>query len=297
MVNFVSGLPDGLARRAAQRTLVMGVLNVTPDSFSDGGRFLDPDRAVEHGLLMWAQGADIVDVGGESTRPGAARIGVAEEIDRVETVVRDLAQVGVVVSIDTMHPAVAEVALAAGALLVNDVSGGLAEPEMLDFIATVDVPYIVMHWRGHSIEMDQLARYDNVVADVVSELHERLRACDKAGISLDRIVIDPGLGFAKNAEHNWALLSHLDALTELGRPILVGASRKRFLGELLVDDNNEPRPLDGRDDATSAISALVARAGAWCVRVHDVRGSIDAVRVARAWSTASDAPPEGSRRG
>ena len=296
MISSVSGVPVGLARAAEQRTLVMGVLNVTPDSFSDGGRFLDPDRAIEHGLLLWSQGADLVDVGGESTRPGASGIGVAEEIDRVEAVVSGLAQAGVLVSIDTMHPAVAEVALAAGAVLVNDVSGGLAEPEMLEFIAAASVPYIVMHWRGHSTEMDQLARYDNVVRDVVSELHERLGACDKAGIDLDRIVIDPGLGFAKNSEHNWALLRHLDALTELGRPILIGASRKRFLGELLIDDNNEPRSPDERDDATSAVSTLAAHAGVWCVRVHDVRGSLDAVRVARAWTVGSDAPERDSPR-
>ncbi len=291
-MNIVSGLPDALARTAARRTLVMGVLNVTPDSFSDGGRFLDPEAAIAHGLRMWGGGADVVDVGGESTRPGAQRITVREEISRIEPVVRGLANEGVAISIDTMRPEVADVALAAGAILVNDVSGGLSSPDMLDFIAGTRVPYIVMHWRGHSHDMDRLATYDDVVADVSAELQDRVSACEKAGIDLNRIILDPGLGFAKTSSHNWALLRHLESFIETGYPIIIGASRKRFLGELLANEPGEPRPLADRDEATTALSALAAAAGAWCVRVHDVRGSLDAVRVANAWSGHSNAGDE-----
>lgn len=267
----------------------MGVLNVTPDSFSDGGRFLAPDAAIAHGLELWVDGADLVDVGGESTRPGAQRISVGEEISRIEPVVRGLANEGVAISIDTMRPEVADVALAAGAILVNDVSGGLSSPDMLDFIAGVGVPYIVMHWRGQSRDMDRLATYNDVVADVSAELQDRVRACEKAGIDLHRIVLDPGLGFAKTSTHNWTLLRHLDTLVDLGHPVIIGASRKRFLGELLANEQGEARPLPDRDEATTALSALAVQAGAWCVRVHDVRGSLDAVRVAIAWSGPSNA--------
>jgi dihydropteroate synthase len=264
----------------------MGVLNVTPDSFSDGGLFLDEAAAVKHGLALRESGADLVDVGGESTRPGARRIPVAEELDRVLAVVRALAAAGVPVSIDTMRAEVAAAALNAGAIMVNDVSGGLADAEMLRFVATTGRPYVAMHWRGHSTVMDELAGYDDVVIDVRNELAARLRAAEQAGLDPALVVLDPGLGFAKNAEHNWQLLAHLDVLAELGRPLLVGASRKRFLGALLAPDvGAEPAPGE-RDAATSAVSALVAAAGAWCVRVHDPGASRDAVLVGAAWRSA-----------
>jgi dihydropteroate synthase len=280
-----SGLPPSLASQ--HRTLVMAVLNVTPDSFSDGGRYVEPDVAVAHARAQVDAGADIVDVGGESTRPGAARIPLAEELDRVLPVVRQLADDGIVVSVDTMRAEVARAAVGAGARIINDVSGGLADPHMHEFLTECDVPYVAMHWRGHSTEMDALARYGDVVADVRAELGDRLAALASAGVDLDRVVLDPGLGFAKTAAHNWALLRGLPQLLELGRPVLIGASRKRFLGELLADDGM-PRPVDGRDSATDAVTALASFAGAWAVRVHDVRGSRDAIAVARAWRADPD---------
>jgi dihydropteroate synthase len=267
------------------RTLVMAVLNVTPDSFSDGGRFVDADVAVAHALGQVAAGADLVDVGGESTRPGAQRIPAVEELDRVIPVIDALAAAGVVVSIDTMRAEVARAAVASGAALVNDVSGGLADPDMHPFLTEVDVPYVAMHWRGHSTDMDALASYGDVRRDVCAELAARLEDLAGAGVDLERVVLDPGLGFAKTAEHNWQLLAGLDQLQALGRPVLVGASRKRFLGELLADFTG-PRPVDQRDPATDAVTALAAAAGVWAVRVHDVRGSRDAVAVAAAWSQA-----------
>jgi dihydropteroate synthase len=268
------------------RCRVMGILNVTPDSFSDGGRWLDADRAVSHGRQLAADGADLVDVGGESTRVGAHRVPVEEELRRVLPVVRELAAEGIAVSIDTMRSVVAEAALCEGATLVNDVSGGLADPTMLRLVAEAKVPYVVMHWRGHSIRMNELTTYVDVVADVCSELAQRLDAAVDAGVDVDAIILDPGLGFAKNADHNWALLANLDALHQLGRPLLIGASRKRFLGALLADAAGEQRPMDERDDATAAVTALAAAAGAWGVRVHEVRGSLDAVRVAAAYRAA-----------
>lgn len=274
------GLPSSLA--AERRTLVMAVLNVTPDSFSDGGRFVQVDAALAHARSQVAAGADIIDVGGESTRPGARRIPVEQELDRVLPVVRALAAEGVLVSIDTMRAEVAKAAVRAGAGLVNDVSGGLADPAMREYVAGVDVPYIAMHWRGHSVHMDELARYDDVVADVRSELSQRLDELAHAGVDPGRVVIDPGLGFAKTSAHNWALLRDLPALLELGHPVLVGASRKRFLGELL-GSAGQLRPVTERDAATEAITTLVAASGAWAVRVHDVRGSRDAIAVAGAW--------------
>ncbi len=277
------GLPQPLA--ALRRTLVMSVLNVTPDSFSDGGRFVDVEVATAHAMNQVAAGADIIDVGGESTRPGAQRIPVEEELRRVLPVVRALVAQGVVVSIDTMRSQVAQQAVAAGAGLVNDVSAGLADPQMHAWVADVAVPYIAMHWRGHSAQMDQLARYDDVVADVCAELGARLEELARAGVDLDRVVLDPGLGFAKNAQHNWALLAGMPQLLALGRPVLIGASRKRFLGELL-GTSGHPRAVDQRDTATDAITALAAAAGAWAVRVHDVRGSRDAIAVAGAWRDA-----------
>lgn len=264
------------------RCVVMGVLNVTPDSFSDGGRYLSLDDALAHGVDMWSAGADLVDVGGESTRPGAARIDAETEIARILPVVRGLSAAGVAVSVDTTRARVAEAALDAGARLVNDVSGGLADPDMARLVASADVPWVLMHWRGHSDNMDSLATYDDVVTDVRDELRARVDAAVAAGVDESALVLDPGLGFAKRAEHNWALLRHLDVLRGLGLPVLVGASRKRFLGSLLADRDGRARPPDGREDATAVISAMVASAGAWGVRVHDVTRSLDAVAVAEA---------------
>ncbi|AUG79092.1 dihydropteroate synthase [Kitasatospora sp. MMS16-BH015] len=270
------------------RCAVMGIVNVTPDSFSDGGLWLDPAAAVAHGLALTAQGADLVDVGGESTRPGAQRVTEAEELRRVIPVVRELAAAGVVVSVDTMRAAVAEQALAAGARLVNDVSGGLADPGMAEVVAASGAPFVVMHWRGQSAEMDDLAVYGDVVTEVAAELTARVAELLAAGVKEEQLVLDPGLGFAKTLEHNWELLGGLHVLTALGRPLLVAASRKRFLGTLLADpETGELRPARQRDDATAAVSALAAQAGAWAVRVHDVAGTADAVRVVAAWQRAA----------
>lgn len=281
----LSGLPPRLAK--IDRCLVMGVLNVTPDSFSDGGRYADAGTALEHGLALAAAGADLVDVGGESTRPGAQRVSADEELARVLPVVRELAAQGVLVSIDTMRASVALAAVTAGAVLVNDVSGGLADEQMLTAIAGLDVPYVLMHWRAHSSRMQAEATYHNVVAEVGTHLRSRVAAASAAGIDPERIVLDPGLGFAKEAEHNWQLLRALPSLVALGRPVLVGASRKRFLGALLAGPDGSPRAVEDREAATVAISALAASAGAWCVRVHDVRANLDAVRVAAEWTTRS----------
>jgi dihydropteroate synthase len=260
----------------------MGVLNVTPDSFSDGGRYADHDAAVTQGLAMAADGADIIDVGGESTRPGASRVTPDVEAARVLPVVRDLAASGVVVSIDTTRTAIAEAALEAGALLVNDVSGGQADPTLVDAVAAASVPYVIVHSRGPSIDMQSRAIYDDVVADVCKELTARLNAVVDAGVDIDRIILDPGLGFAKSAEHNWALLRSVEMLAALGRPLLFGPSRKGFLGRLLAGADSEQRPLDQRDDATTALAAVLAGQGVWGVRVHAVRAAADAVRVAEA---------------
>jgi dihydropteroate synthase len=257
----------------------MGVVNVTPDSFSDGGQWLDPDRAVAHGLELAAQGADLVDVGGESTRPGARRPTPEEERRRVLPVVGALAAAGVPVSIDTMRAEVADAALAAGARLVNDVSGGLADPAMLGVVASAQVPYVVMHWRGHSDHMQERADYDDVVADVRCELEPRIAAAVDAGVRPEQLIVDPGFGFAKTAEHNWRLLARLEVFLTMGHPLLVAVSRKRFLGWLLTDESGRPRPTEGLDPASAALSTLAAAAGAWCVRVHDVGPTADAVRV------------------
>ena len=246
----------------------MGIVNVTPDSFSDAHLH----DAIEHGHRLMADGADLIDVGGESTRPGALRVPEEEELARAIPVVQALAADGAAVSIDTTRHRVAAAAVEAGAQLVNDVSGGLADPLMLPTVASLAVPYVAMHWRGHSADMQARTTYDDVVADVCAELTRRRDAAEAAGIA--DVVLDPGLGFAKNADHNWALLQHLDVLQALGRPVLVGASRKAFLGRLLDD-----RPVTERDAATTAVTVLAAQAGAWAVRVHDVRGSVDAVRV------------------
>lgn len=280
------GLPTSLRR--PRRCLVIGIVNVTPDSFSDGGRWADPAAAVARGRELVSAGADLIDVGGESTRPGARRVDSATESDRVLPVVTELVAAGIPVSIDTMRASTAVAAVAAGACLVNDVSGGLADPEMLAAVAQTPAGYIAMHWRAHSDQMDRWANYtEDVVADVSAELADRVAAARAAGISADRIAIDPGLGFAKEPAHNWALLRGLPRLRELGYPVLVGASRKRFLGELLADGTQQ-RPMAQRDAATDAISALAAAEGAWAVRVHDVRGSADAVRVVAALAQEDD---------
>ncbi|WP_171072678.1 dihydropteroate synthase [Streptomyces sp. DASNCL29] len=276
----VAGLPEW------DRCAVMGVVNVTPDSFSDGGKWFDTDLAVKHGLDLVAAGADLVDVGGESTRPGAARVDEAEELRRVIPVVRELAAAGAVISVDTMRAAVAERAVEAGARLVNDVSGGGADPAMVPMVAAAEVPFVVMHWRGQSIDMNNRAVYADVVGEVVTELRTGLERAVAGGVDPDRIVVDPGLGFAKDAGHDLALVAHLSALRELGRPLLVAASRKRFLGRVLAGDGGSPPPARERDAATAAVTALAAREGAWAVRVHEVRASADAVRVARAIEAA-----------
>ncbi|MFH8936631.1 dihydropteroate synthase [Streptomyces griseosporeus] len=272
----VTGLPEW------DRCAVMGVVNVTPDSFSDGGRWFDTTAAVKHGLDLVAEGADLVDVGGESTRPGATRVDEAEELRRVIPVVRGLASEGVVVSVDTMRASVAERSLAAGAALVNDVSGGLADPRMIPAVADAGAPFVVMHWRGFLEGGNVAGVYDDVVREVVDELHARVEAVLAGGIAPDRIVVDPGLGFSKNAEHDLSLLAHLDRLLGLGHPVLVAASRKRFLGRVLAGPDGAPPPARERDAATAAVSALAAHAGAWAVRVHEVRATADAVRVAHA---------------
>lgn len=279
----------------------MGVVNVTPDSFSDGGAWFGAEAAMARGRQLAAQGADIVDVGGESTRPGAQRIPADEELRRVIPVITGLAAEGVPVSVDTMRAEVADAALGAGARLVNDVSGGLADPDMPRLVARARVPYVVMHWRGHSHQMDQRAVYADVVTEVCAELRRRIDAVIAAGVDPAMIVVDPGLGFAKHAEHNWALLVNLDRVSCLGGagqafPVLVGASRKRFLGRLLAAPDGTPRSFAGSDDATVAVTALAAAAGAWCARVHEVPANSDAVRVAEAWLAAARGPGRAAGR-
>ncbi|NJC63736.1 dihydropteroate synthase [Planosporangium flavigriseum] len=260
----------------------MGILNVTPDSFSDGGRYADVDAAVAHARQMIADGADLVDIGGESTRPGSARIDAATELARVLPVIRELAAAGVSMSIDTTRATVAAAALEAGVSVVNDVSGGLADPDMARVVSDAGCPWILMHWRGHSRRMGELAVYDDVVKEVCAELSERVDAAVAAGVARDRLILDPGLGFAKKAEHNWRLSAHLDAVVALGLPVLVGASRKSYLGRLLSGPDGTPRPPAERDAATAATSLLAVAAGAWGVRVHEVRDTVDAIRV---WQT------------
>jgi dihydropteroate synthase len=270
----------------------MGVVNVTPDSFSDGGEWFSPEAGVRHGLELLGEGADILDVGGESTRPGSARVPEDQELARVLPVIERLAAVGAVVSVDTTRARVAERAVAAGARIVNDVSGGPADPEMGRAVAETRAAYVCMHWRGHADVMDSLQGYDDVVVDVRDELAARLAMLEAEGVRAGQVIVDPGLGFAKSGDLNWPLLARLDALQELGRPVLVGASRKRFLGRLLAASQRDPStgarpdpvPPLARDDATAAISALAAAAGAWAVRVHAAQASHDAVRVASAWA-------------
>ncbi|GAB2828636.1 dihydropteroate synthase [Streptomyces daliensis] len=281
----VAGLPEW------DRCAVMGVVNVTPDSFSDGGKWFDTEAAIKHGLDLVAEGADLVDVGGESTRPGATRVDEAEELRRVLPVVRGLVEEGVVVSVDTMRASVAEQALDAGAALVNDVSAGQADPAMIPAVAAAGAPFVVMHWRGQSVDMNSRAVYGDVVSEVIDELRGNLDRAVSGGIAPERIVVDPGLGFAKRAEHDLALVAATGRLRrELGLPLLVAASRKRFLGRVLASgEDASPPPARERDAATAAVSALAAREGAWAVRVHEVRASADAVRVAHAVERADSA--------
>ena len=267
----------------------MGVLNVTDDSFSDGGRYLDHDNAVAHGLAMAAEGASIVDVGGESTRPGATRIDPRVETSRVVSVVKELAAEGITVSIDTMHADVARAALQSGARIVNDVSGGRADPAMAPLLAEAGVPWVLMHWRSVSSDRPHaVPHYRDVVAEVRAELLSGVDAAVAAGVDPTQLVIDPGLGFAKTGQHNWALLHALPQLIATGVPVLLGASRKRFLGTLLAGPDGSPRPPGGRETATAVISALAALNGAWGVRVHDVRASVDALKVVGAWTESKD---------
>jgi len=260
----------------ADRIVVMGVLNVTPDSFSDGGRYASVDDAVAQAMQMRVEGADLIDVGGESTRPGAQRVEAAEELRRVLPVIKGLAALDIPISVDTYRASVAAAAIEAGAAVVNDVSGGLGDPDMALVVRDAKCPWILMHWRGHSTSMQQLAHYDDVVSDVRAELIARVDAAVAAGIDPALLVLDPGLGFAKTAAHNWALLAKLDSLVALGFPVLVASSRKSFLGTLLASADGVLRPVGEREHATTALTAHAALCGAWGVRVHEVRPSVDA---------------------
>ena len=242
--------------------LVMGILNVTPDSFADGGRHNDFEAAVARGVEMIAEGVDIIYIGGESTRPGAERVTEEEEIARTIPVITELAKHGVRISIDTMRASTAEAAIKAGASIINDVSGGLADPEMLQTAARLQVPYIAMHWRGQSKDMNSKAIYGDVVSDVISELNQRIEAALDAGIQKDKLIIDPGLGFAKDAQHNWAIIDSIDRFVALGYPVLVGGSRKRFLGGETPDE---------REQATIELTKRLGTTGVWAVRVHSVK--------------------------
>ncbi|GIJ51821.1 dihydropteroate synthase [Virgisporangium aliadipatigenens] len=269
---------------AVSRPVVVGVLNVTPDSFSDGGRYTGVDQAVAHALEMRRDGAALIDIGGESTRPGAERVDADVECARVLPVIRELAAEGVPLSIDTTRATVAAVAVEAGAVVINDVSGGLADPDMARVAADAGCPWILMHWRAHSKRMRDLAVYTDVVKEVCAELGARVDAALAAGVSADRIVLDPGLGFAKTAEHNWRLAARLDQILALGFPVLVGSSRKSYLGALLAGPDG-PRPVEEREAATVATTVLAVAAGAWGVRVHEVRANVDAIKV---WQATRD---------
>ncbi len=265
--------------------LLMGVVNVTPDSFSDGGRWFSQGHAVAHGAALAADGAAILDIGGESTRPGALRPSLEEELDRTIEVIRRLSvdpALPVTLSIDTMRADVARAAIDAGARIVNDVSGGLADPDMVGVVAETGVDYVLMHWRGHSADMQSRAVYTDVVTQVRDELARRVDAVVAGGVAPERIILDPGLGFAKTGAHNWALLARLDELQALGHRVLVGASRKAFLGQLEADAHGTPAPPDRREVATAGITLLCAQAGVWGVRVHDVQTSRSVLRVAAA---------------
>lgn len=266
-----------------ERPVVMGILNMTTDSFSDGGEFVEVDAALAHAVELVEAGADIIDVGGESTRPGAQRVPVNVEAGRVVPVIRALSEAGIAVSVDTLNASTARDAVEAGARFVNDVSGGLADVEMLRLVAQSNAVFIAGHWRGTPVTMNDLARYDDVVAEVRAELSERVDALLAAGLPRERVVLDPGLGFAKNSEHNWALLAHLSRLQELGFPVLIGASRKRFIGELLP----EGAPMFERDLPSAVVAADAVSAGAWGVRVHNVRATRLALAARAKWEVAS----------
>lgn len=259
----------------------MGIVNVTPDSFSDGGSWPDPDSAIAHGLDLLDQGADLIDVGGESTRPGAQRPSLDEELRRVVPVVQELSRRGAAVSVDTMRSEVAQAAVEAGATIVNDVSGGLADPAMFATVAALDVRYVLMHWRAHAATMQQGAQlqYTDVVTDVCHELQQRIDVALAAGIQPERLIVDPGFGFSKTVEHNWQLLRHLDRVDALGFPMLVGVSRKSFLGALLAE-HGASRPPELLDAATAAISSWCATHRVWAVRTHTVGEHLDAALVA-----------------
>jgi dihydropteroate synthase len=266
--------------------LVMGIVNVTPDSFSDGGRYLAADAAIAHGLALQADGAALLDVGGESTRPGAQRVDPAVEQSRVLPVVRSLAAAGARVSIDTMNASTAVAAVAAGARIVNDVSGGLADPDMLAAVAGTDAEIVVQHWRGHSADMYAGATYDDIVAEVVGELERRTEAAVTAGIRPERVIIDPGIGFGKKGAQNWAMLHGMPRLVALGHRVLVGTSRKRFLVDALEARGAEASRAR-LDLATAVTSLLAAQSGAWAVRVHDVASTVDALDVAAQWKSGA----------
>lgn len=272
------------------RTRVMGIINVTPDSFSDGGDHATPAAAIEHGRRLLAEGADLLDIGGESTRPGAERPSLDDELARVVPVIEALAADGAVLSLDTMRAEVARAGVEAGATIVNDVSGGLADAAMLPTVATLGVPYVAMHWRAHSTQMTQLTHYDDLVADVVAELTARADAALAAGVAREQLILDPGYGFAKTPDQNWPLLAHLDAFEQLGFPLLIGVSRKRFLGELLADEQGL-RPPKQRDDATLALTTLLAQRGVWAVRTHTVRPHRDAIAVVERLGAAREEHP------
>ncbi|GGD13866.1 dihydropteroate synthase [Nocardioides daphniae] len=282
--------PFALPRPSRPGPVVMGIVNVTPDSFSDGGRWASTDLALEHATTLLADGADLLDVGGESTRPGATRPVPAEELDRVVPVITELARRGVAVSVDTMRAEVAAAAVAAGAVVVNDVSGGLSDPEILDVVAQTGAVYVAMHWRAHSERMQEFTHYpEGVVVGVRRELAARVEAALAAGVREEQLVLDPGLGFAKTADQNWELTAGLDAVESLGFPVLVGASRKSFLGSLLAAPDGTPRPIAEREHAGVALSLLLAQRGVWSVRVHDVRATTDALAV---WRRLAPTAPE-----
>jgi len=263
-------------------TKIMGVLNVTPDSFSDGGRWFDHERAIAHGIDLLDAGADIIDVGGESTRPGAVRVDEAEELRRVIPVVRELAAAGIVISVDTMRAKVAEASLDAGAQIINDVSAGQSDPTMLSVAAQTAAPVVLMHWRGYLDQAAATFHYEDVVAEVIAELRVRIDEAIAVGVKTENIIVDPGLGFSKNAEHNWQILAALDEFAVLEHRLLVAASRKRFISTLLSPKDPKRAEEAAKDQATAAISTLAAQAGAWAVRVHEPATSAIACRVVAA---------------
>lgn len=265
------------------RTRIMGVVNITPDSFSDGGQHLQPDDAISHALRLRADGADIIDIGGESTRPGAERVSVAEEQRRVLPVIAELASGGVTVSVDTMNADTARRAAELGASYINDVSGGLADERMTATMVELDLPWVVMHWRGHSARMNEKAHYQDTVAEVRGELVNRVAQLIGQGVRPARLILDPGLGFAKQSVHNWQILARLDEFVGLGSPIVIGASRKRFIAKLLGPDADNTR----RDEATATVTALAAQHGVWGVRVHDVAKTRTALNVLEAWQSGA----------